>query len=158
MKKYIKKNKGFTLIELMITVAIVGILAAVAIPAYQDNVIKAQVSEGMELSDGAKTYMSEFYANNGSFDIPVGAFPNGTGKYVSSVQVNKPGGGDITVIYGNNANSVIQGQNLIWAATPQDDGSLQWKCYSAAMSGTTTSAALKNKYLPDACTPNPVNN
>jgi type IV pilus assembly protein PilA len=157
MKKYAKRNKGFTLIELMISVAIVGILAAVAIPAYQNNVIKAQVSEGMTLSDGAKTYMSDFYANNGTFDIPVGAFPSATGKYVSSVQVNKPGGGQITVIYGNNANSNIQGQNLIWTATPQDDGSIQWSCYSAAMSGATTSAALKNKYLPDVCKSNPIN-
>lgn len=157
MKK-INKNKGFTLIELMISVAIVGILAAVAIPAYQDNVIKAQVSEGMVLSEGAKTYMSEFYANNGSFDIPVGAFPSATGKYVSSVQVNKPGGGNIAIIYGNNANSKIQGMNIVWQATPQDDGSLLWSCMSESMGGTTTSPALSNKYLPAVCKTNPVNN
>ena len=62
-----KIQKGFTLIELMIVVAIIAILAAIAIPAYQDYVIRSQVSEGMSLLDGSKTAVAEFYSNRGHF-------------------------------------------------------------------------------------------
>ncbi|MEO7200362.1 MAG: prepilin-type N-terminal cleavage/methylation domain-containing protein, partial [Dokdonella sp.] len=62
-----KMQKGFTLIELMIVVAIIAILAAIAIPAYQDYLVRSQVSEGATLSDGAKTAVAEYYANHGKF-------------------------------------------------------------------------------------------
>ncbi|VDY05994.1 protein of unknown function [Thiomonas sp. Bio17B3] len=65
MKKQLQQ--GFTLIELMIVVAIIGILAAIAIPAYQDYTIRAQVSEGLSLADGAKTALAEYYTNTGAF-------------------------------------------------------------------------------------------
>ena len=69
MLKQMNKSvqKGFTLIELMIVIAIIGILAAIAIPAYQDYTIRAQVSEGLSLADGAKTAVAEFYNNTGRF-------------------------------------------------------------------------------------------
>ena len=60
-------QKGFTLIELMIVIAIIGILAAIAIPAYQNYTIRSQVTEGLSLADGWKTSISEYYAQNGSF-------------------------------------------------------------------------------------------
>ena len=69
-------QKGFTLIELMIVVAIIGILAAIAIPAYQNYTIRAQVTEGLNLADGWKTSVGEFYAQNGTF--PAGSSTAGS--------------------------------------------------------------------------------
>src|ERR1700761_3718507 len=103
-------QKGFTLIELMIVIAIIGILAAIAIPAYQNYTIRAQVTEGLSLADGVKTQVSEFYAQNGSFPQSVttaAASASNTvmyltgavsGKYVKTVDVKK---GAIIVTYSN---------------------------------------------------------
>src|SRR5271156_4518808 len=93
-------QKGFTLIELMIVIAIIGILAAIAIPAYQNYTIRAQVTEGLSLAAGWKTTISEFYAQNGTFPscasvagsttcVAVSSIAAGAsaGKYVSNVTV-----------------------------------------------------------------------
>ena len=111
-------QKGFTLIELMIVVAIIAILAAIAIPAYQDYLIRAQVSEGAVLTDGAKTAMSEYYSNTGDFPT-AGGTANATvglatnvsiaGKYVSQVDVGTLKG-TIQAKFGPGANSAIQVQ------------------------------------------------
>ena len=106
-------QKGFTLIELMIVIAIIGILAAIAIPAYQNYTIRSQVTEGLSLADGWKTAISEFYAQNGSF--PTGADTVGsattiavagasTGKYVGAS--SRAAGGQIAITYtGSQANT-----------------------------------------------------
>src|SRR3954454_17505638 len=103
-------QKGFTLIELMIVVAIIGILAAIEIPAYQNYTIRAQVTEGLNLADGMKTQGSEFFAQNGQFPASTTGTASSastsvmyvtgavTGKYVSKVDVTK---GAITVTYSN---------------------------------------------------------
>src|ERR1700749_4379411 len=112
-------QKGFTLIELMIVVAIIGILAAIAIPAYQNYTVRAQVTEGLNLADGWKTSLSEFFAQNGQ--MPTGTTTTATGantttmfvtgatsgKYVSSVTVAN---GAIQITYSNTGNQVANKQ------------------------------------------------
>ncbi len=112
-------QKGFTLIELMIVIAIIGILAAIAIPAYQNYTIRAQVTEGLTLADGWKTAISEYYANTGNW--PTQANLTGTqvsvGKYESGVTVTT--GGTIVITYGGQANAKINGPDSArWFPTP----------------------------------------
>ncbi len=141
-----KKQQGFTLIELMIVVAIIGILAAIAIPAYQDYTIRAQVSEGLSLAGGAKTAIAEFYQDSGGFptDNATAGISNATdiqGKYVASVTVNN---GVITVAYGNDANSNIgNGTVTLTPDGTTNAGSVTWDCDGAA--------GLPDKWLPSAC-------
>ena len=143
-----KMNKGFTLIELMIVVAIIAILAAIALPAYQDYVIRSQVSEGSVLADGAKTAVAEFYSNRGvapadNASAGLAGATSITGKFVSQLDVS---GGKITATFGNTspqrANSAIVGSTLIFSPTfGATAGSTVWKC----------SSAIANKWLPTIC-------
>lgn len=142
-----KTQKGFTLIELMITVAIVGILAAVALPAYQNYTIRAQVSEGFTLAGGVQTAVAENFAQTGVMPADlatVGITAAPVGKYTSGITLAN---GVITVAYGAGANTKISGGSI--TLTPADDGqgNIHWKC--APDGGKVTTA-----YVPSSCTAN----
>ena len=143
-----KVQQGFTLIELMIVVAIIGILAAIAIPAYQDYTIRAQVSEGLNLSAGAKAAISEYFMDTGLLPTDNAAAGIATntsiqGNYVSQVDV---AAGVITVTYANNgtqsANNAINGDTLTLTPNTANGGAVDWDC---------SSADLLDKHLPSAC-------
>ena len=148
-------QKGFTLIELMIVVAIIAILAAIAIPQYQNYLIRTQVSEGMNLADGAKTAVSEFYNNKGHFPkagasagLPTLAAST-AGKYVSSTVVEN---GVITASFSKTApqeaNDKIDGKHV--SLSPVDlGGTITWNCRSTAQGAKKTD--VPEQYLPTAC-------
>mgnify|MGYP001599444570 CR=1 FL=1 len=146
-----KIQKGFTLIELMIVVAIIGILAAVAIPSYQDYTARAQVTEGMSLTSAFKTMLSEFYADNGDFSNVVLANLGGTttGKYVNAVALSgSEVGGTLALIATFKTAGVsgqIAGSDFV---VETEDGGKTWKCGTLATVATTT---IDSKLVPGSC-------
>jgi type IV pilus assembly protein PilA len=153
-----KIQQGFTLIELMIVIAIIGILAAIAIPAYQNYTIRAQVTEGLTLADGWKTAISEYYANVGSW--PTVTSLTGTtasiGKYESSVTVTT--GSVILITYGGQANSKISGFTLSLVPYTNTNNDVLWQCGTAAApsagsvaTGATVQTTVLPQYLPTSC-------
>jgi type IV pilus assembly protein PilA len=164
-----KIQQGFTLIELMIVVAIIGILAAIAIPAYQDYTIRAQVTEGLNLAGAVKAGVAEAFANNGAWPADldgaggdVAAPPSG--KYVESVVVTN---GTISITYGEDANQQLTSGGLdLLTLTPKisDNNDVIWLCgyytgagVTAGLNDPASGAAdviattVESKYLPSSC-------
>ncbi|HFC7643772.1 TPA: pilin [Neisseria meningitidis] len=156
-------QKGFTLIELMIVIAIVGILAAVALPAYQDYTARAQVSEAILLAEGQKSAVTEYYLNHGIWpknntSAGVATSADIKGKYVKSVEVKN---GVVTAqMASSNVNKEIQGRKLsLWAK--RQDGSVKWFCglpvqranatADAVTAATPDTKKIDTKHLPSTC-------
>ncbi|HEZ3253952.1 TPA: pilin [Neisseria meningitidis] len=156
-------QKGFTLIELMIVIAIVGILAAVALPAYQDYTARAQVSEAILLAEGQKSAVTEYYLNHGIWPAnnnSAGVASSATdikGKYVKSVTVAN---GVITAqMASSGVNKEIQGKKLsLWAK--RQDGSVKWFCGQPVTRTANAKAddvaaddtnKIDTKHLPSTC-------
>ena len=138
-----KVQQGFTLIELMIVIAIIGILAAVALPAYQDYVSRSQAAEAMNLAGGLKIQVADSFSDKGDFDdansgsdgIPAAASVNG--KYTTQVEVTA---GVITATIGNDASATIENK-VITLSPVTSSGSLAWTC---SFDGDA-------KYMPSSC-------
>lgn len=139
-------QSGFTLVELMIVIAIIAILAALAIPAYQNYLIRAQVSEGMSLATGAKAAVWDFVSNTGRFpsknqSAGLTQATSIVGNYVSQVDVT---GGTITVTFGGHANTAITttGNDTLVLSPSTTAGAIQWTCVPST---------IDPKYLPSSC-------
>ncbi len=137
------KQQGFTLIELMIVVAIIGILAAVAIPSYQDYTARAQVTEAVSLTAAFKTGLAEYYSDRGVWPANITAIGTTTaGKYVNAVALLGAKGGAVTVqatMKATGVNSAIASKTLNLVTS---DGGLQWDC---------SGGDLDSKYRPGTC-------
>ncbi|HGG8211704.1 TPA: pilin [Neisseria meningitidis] len=156
-------QKGFTLIELMIVIAIVGILAAVALPAYQDYTARAQVSEAILLAEGQKSAVTEYYLNHGKWpsnntSAGVASSADIKGKYVEKVEVKN---GVVTAtMLSSGVNNEIKDKKLsLWAK--RQDGSVKWFCgqpvtrdkADKADDGVTAAndKQIDTKHLPSTC-------
>ncbi|WP_456373284.1 pilin [Thiolapillus sp.] len=139
-----KKQSGFTLIELMIVVAIIGILAAIAIPAYQDYTVRAKLSEVLGIASAAKTSISEYYSTMGK--MPADAATAGVNTaaaqstYISSVTYNQASTSEATVTYAVTNLGPASG-NVVFTGTGSANG-VQWSC---------TDSTVPDKYLPANC-------
>jgi type IV pilus assembly protein PilA len=135
---------GFTLIELMIVVAIIAILAAIAVSQYQDYAIRAQIAEGASLADGVKSSVAEYMQYHGRFastNVSYGLANSADidGRYVVGLDA---AGGIIDVEFGNQAHANIQGGHLLFSPVTHA-GSIEWVC--------NRSNALDERYVPPAC-------
>jgi len=144
----VKAQQGFTLIELMIVVAIIGILAAIAIPAYQDYTIRAKVSEALVASAPAKTGVSEYFLSEGTLpaDNATAGITSVNTSFVTSVTVGGAAANGVITVDVDEAGTGIPSGTLNIVMTPDTSsaGAIQWDC-------TTTGTAANSKYAPATC-------
>ena len=135
-------SRGFTLVEVMIVLAILSVLAGIAMVAYQDSLARAQAAEGFSLATGARTAMTMHYSQTGQYPADnqsagLAAPASISGRYVQSVTVAPSG--RISVLFSPNATSRLAGQSLFLTATPAGDG-IEWTC-----------SASTGRVLPSSC-------
>jgi type IV pilus assembly protein PilA len=163
-----RRNAGFSLIELMIVVAIIGILASMAIPSYQNYTIRAQIAEGINLAAGSKAAIATSYLDRGRAPVnraSAGLSTNATdtaGRYVASIDVDD---GVLVITYGGDANAAINGRIVTLTPYETQDLGIVWRCGFApaptglALMGTRGGANITSyipptvsaQYLPSSC-------
>jgi type IV pilus assembly protein PilA len=153
-----QSQSGFTLIELMIVIAIVGILACLAIPAYQNYTIRAQVTEGLNLAGDWKVAIADFYINNSAWpsQTDLTEMAPSVGTYVNNINVSS---GVITITYGTSqTHQLLNGKTLTLVPYTNDNDDVLWQCGLAAPpSGTIASGAVTGgttllpQQLPASC-------
>ena len=169
MKIQKKAQQGFTLIELMIVIAIVGILAAIALPAYQDYIIRSKMTEGLGALAEAKTTIAEYVASNGRYPADKAGGDNtafglntiaprpGTGEILHSIEVTDPTATETVYVTANIYDGVWDGSGSVrdesalssfsLSGSTNEDGTMTWEC----IPGGGTNSAMKPKYLPANC-------
>jgi len=158
-----KAQQGFTLIELMIVVAIVGILAALALPAYQDYVVRSKVSEAMARLAESKTSVAEYYASVGPTAFPTSAASVGVNQigahYVRSVGWDASTATEgvagsaamITLVLAGTLDSKVDGMGITMAVADTANGQIVWRCGNAEDATAAGLTPLTSKYLPSSC-------
>lgn len=147
-------RQGFTLIELIVALAIVGLLAAIALPAYQNYIVRAQISEGMMFASAIKAEALEYHASTGAWPTNI-VRASLSGTYVSQDSITPKiySDGTIMVLFGNKAHPVLTGQGIELHPTVNANGSITWQCGGVAYraGGNGSLEYTIGPYLPSSC-------